>query len=258
MSYTTLLTHKAGTTRFVQINRPEVANKLSITCMEELKQEFEAATNDPGCRAVVLLGNEDWFCSGGELGDFRKKTILEIKAFGKAFISLHLAMQNCTRPIIAAVEGNAYGGGCSIVEACDLAISADSAEFAVPEVLDGLAPAMGFSGLYAFLPKKEAMAMGLLGEKLDARKAKQIGLINEVVPKNEVYQAAKNMAARFENLTPSGVRLFKELYADMGQRSYENRLKLGQSMMITLFKSEDGQEVLNAKDENRTPVWTEK
>lgn len=257
MAYTTLLTRKEGTTRFVQINRPEIDNKLSITCMQELKQELEAAAGDPTCRAVVLSGTSEWFCSGGELGDFRKKTILEIKAFGNAFISLHLAMQNCSRPIIAAVEGDAFGGGCSLVEACDLAVAADTARFAVPEMLDGLAPAMGFSGLYATLPKKEAMALGLLGEKLTAARAKELSLVNRVVPKEQVLTAAGEMAAVFADLTPTGIRLFKEMYADMGQRSYENRLKLGQSMMITLFKSKDGQEVLNSKDENRPPVWCE-
>ena len=106
-------------------------------------------------------------------------------------------------------------------------------------------------------PKKEAMALGLLGEKLSAERAKELSLVNKVVPKDQVMEAAAEMAAIFTDLTPTGIRLFKEMYADMGQRSYENRLKLGQSMMIALFKSKDGQEVLNSKDENRPPVWCE-
>ena len=65
------------------------------------------------------------------------------------------------------------------------------------------------------------------------------------------------MAAKFAGLTPTGVRLFKEMYADMGQRDYENRLKIGQGMMISLFKSKDGMEVLNSRDENRHPIWCE-
>lgn len=257
MEYTTILTHRDKATLYVQIHRPEMDNKLSIPCMQELRTVFEQSTQDKTCRAIVLAGNEKWFCSGGELGDFRRKSILEIREFGAAFISLHLAMQNCSHPIIAAVEGNAFGGGCSLVEACDLAVASDSALFAVPEILDGLAPAMGFSGLFSNLPKKKAMAMGLLGEKLNAAQALEAGLINRIVPEREVLQAAGEMAAGFAERTPTGVRLFKEMYADMGQRAYENRLRIGQSMMISLFKSKDGAEALNSKEENRAPVWCE-
>ena len=257
MGFTTILTHREASTLYVQINRPEVDNKLSIACMQELRTLFERSAQDKICRAIVLSGNSDWFCSGGELGDFRKKSILEIRTFGAAFISLHLAMQNCARPIIAAVEGKAFGGGCSLVEACDLAIAAEDAQFAVPEILDGLAPAMGFSGIFSNLPKKKAMAMGLLGEKLDAAQALAAGLVNQVVPRQCALQAAGEMAAKFAGLTPTGVRLFKEMYADMGQRDYENRLKIGQGMMISLFKSKDGMEVLNSRDENRHPIWCE-
>lgn len=257
MEFTTILTHREASTLYVQINRPEIGNKLSIACMQELRTLFEQSAQDRGCRAIVLSGNSDWFCSGGELGDFRRKSILEIRAFGAAFIGLHLAMQNCAHPIIAAVEGKAFGGGCSLVEACDLAVAAEDAQFAVPEILDGLAPAMGFSGLFCNLPKKKAMAMGLLGEKLTAAQALEAGLVNQVVPRQCVLKAAGEMAAKFAGLTPTGVRLFKEMYADMGQRSYENRLKIGQGMMVSLFKSKDGMEALNSRDEKRSPVWCE-
>ncbi len=237
MGNSTIKMENCAFVRMIQINRPEVNNKLSIACMKELKKELEHASQGDTCRAVVLYGNSEWFCAGGDLGDYRRKSIQEIKEFGDAFISLHLTMQSCSRPIIAAVEGKAYGGGCSLVEACDLAVASEDAEFAVPEMRNGLAPAMGFSGLFANLGKKQAMAMGLLGEKLSAEKAKELGLVNAVVKAEEVLSYAIKMAEQFQNFDPMAVNLFKEMYADMGQRAYENRLRIGQAMMVALFKA---------------------
>lgn len=245
MENRTIKTENRASVRMLQIDRPEVNNKLSIACMEELRKELEQASQGDACRAIVLCGNSEWFCAGGDIGDYRRKTVQEIKEFGNAFINLHLAMRKCRLPIIAAVEGKAYGGGCSLAEACDLAVASEDAEFAVPEILDGLAPAMGFSGLFANLGKKKAMAMGLLGEKLSAGMAKELGLVNEIVPGSDVLPYAVKLAERFQNFDPVAISLFKEMYADMGQRAYENRLRIGQAMMVTLFKAKgEGHEII--------------
>lgn len=241
--------------KYIQIDRPQANNKLSIECMRQIVEELDNAAADKRCHSVILHGCPDVFCSGGELGDYRKKSILEIKEFGNAFIALHLAMANCPKPIIAAVEGDAFGGGFSLVEACDLAVASETAMFAVPEITGGLAPAMGFAGIYANVPKKEAMALGLLGEKLSAEKACLLGMVNRVVPKGRALKEAEEIAVFFADANPTACRMFKELYADMGMRDYENRLRMGQAMMIALFKSNDGMEALSSQVEKREPVW---
>ncbi len=255
MDCANLQVKEIGSIRLVRIDREDTFNKLSIPCMNGIVALLHEYADDPGCRSVILAGGKEFFCSGGELGDFRKKTTMDIKTFGAAFIGLHTAMQQFPKPIIAAVEGNAFGGGFSLVEACDLAIGAQNALFAVPEILDGLAPAMGLSGLFANLPKKEIMSLGLLGTKLTAQQTLQCGLLNEVVPQAEVMGKALELATFFENKSPTAVRLFKELYADMGFAAYERRLRLGQSMMVALFKSNDGMEALSGKEEDRAPQW---
>ncbi len=237
MEYKNIIVTHTGSTCMIQINRPEADNKLSNECMEEIICTIKTAESSGKCRAVILTGLEEWFCAGGDIGNYWEKSILDIKAFGKAFIELHLTIYNSPLPIIAAVKGRAYGGGCSLVEVCDLAVASESAVFAVPEMKSGLAPAMGFSGLYSNLPKKKAMALGLLGEELNAWQAKELGLINEVVPDSKLMDAALEMASEFEGFDPVAVRLFKEMYVDMGAREYENRLKIGQSAMISLFKA---------------------
>lgn len=256
MRYNTLLVSEDENYYLVRINRPHVSNKLSIECMDELMDFLRESAEDHSHFSVILAGQEDYFCSGGELGDYRTKSTLEIKAFGKAFIDLHLSMSSYPKPIIAAVEGNAFGGGCSLVEACDLAVAAEDALLGIPEILDGLAPAMGLSGIFTALPKKETMAMGMLGLKLTAQKALDAGLVNYVVPKETVIEKAKEIAVFFSTVSPTAIRLFKELYSDMGMRNYENRLRMGQSMMISLFKSCDGIEALTSKLEGRAPKWS--
>ncbi len=244
-----------GSICIIRIDRPEMNNKLSIPCMQEIVRTLTDKANDDTCHSVIIAGSRDVFCSGGELGDFRKMTPMEIKEFGAAFISLHTAIVGFPKPVIAAVEGNAFGGGFSLVEVCDLAVAAEDATFAIPEILDGLAPAMGLSGIFSQMTKKEVMSLGLMGEKLSAAKALEYGMLNYVVMKKDVMDKAEELGGFFEDKSPTAVKLFKELYSDMGMKSYENRLHMGQSMMVTLFKSADGMEVLQAKEENRSPRW---
>lgn len=255
MQFTTLETKLESGVYYARINRPEAANKLSIECMQEIQQAL-ADASAAKCNGIILLGQQDMFCSGGELGDFRKKSSTEIMAFGNAFIALHLAICNCPIPVIAAVEGDALGGGFSLVEACDFAVGAKTAEFAIPEILNGLAPAMGLSGIFSNLTKKQVMELGLWGTSLSADRAVELGLLNFAVSRDEVLPKAVWIARQFENASPTAVRLFKELYVDMGLHAYDARLKMGRSMMLELFKSIDGAEVLNSKEEGRAPVWS--
>ncbi len=258
MDYEEVLTEQIGGVCLIRINRPDCNNKLSIHCMKTMKRILEEKSNDTSCHSFVLAGGEDFFCSGGELGDFRIKDTLEIRDFGSAFINLHTAIKHCPKPVIAAVEGNAFGGGFSLVEACDLAVAADSALFAIPEILDGLAPAMGLSGIFSQMTKKEVMSLGLLGTKLTAQQVLEHGIINSVVSKKDVINYALGLGEFFRDKSPVAVRLFKELYSDMGFLDYERRLHLGEAMMITLFKSEEGMEVLQAKEEQREPKWSKR
>jgi enoyl-CoA hydratase/carnithine racemase len=232
-----------------------MSNKLSIECMEEFTELLRSKTDDDSCHSVVLAGGDKFFCAGGELGDFRKKTSVEVKKFGNAFITMHLAMQYFPKPIVAAVEADAFGGGFSLVEACDLAVGAKDALFAVPEMATGLPPAMGFSGIYANVPKKTAMALGLMSKKLTAEQALEYGLLNEVALKNKVVARAMELAHYFDDKNPTSIRLFKEMYRDMGFLAYERRLRIGEGCMLATFKSADGQEVLTAQEEGRSPVW---
>ena len=237
------------------INRPEANNKLSIPCMRELIDAIGKCSEDKSCSCIMLTGYGEVFCCGGELGDFRIKSALDIKAFGAALIDLFLCIRKCPKPVVAVVNGNAFGGGFSLVEACDLAVADENALFAVPEILDGLAPAIGLSGIFSNLTKKQVMELGLLGKKLSAGEALALGMINAVASKENLMEKAVESASFFARANPTCIRLFKEMYYDMEMCQFENRLKIGQSMLIAMLMSDDCREVLDSKDENRAPVW---
>ncbi|MGE5607519.1 MAG: enoyl-CoA hydratase/isomerase family protein [Bacteroidota bacterium] len=242
-------------THFLTINRPESDNKLNIPFMTELVRVLKAAETDQSCRVVVLTASGKYFCNGGELGDFRIKSPLQIREFGEAFIDLHTAIHTLSKPVIAAIQGHVMGGGFSLVEACDLAVASEDALFGVPEIRSGLAPMMALTGVSRVFSRKKLMEMALLGEVISAAEAKQIGLVNRVCPKERVIDEALKIAGQLKMNNPTAIALCKKLYRDLDCLPYERQLEAGLSMLVVLLKSEDAAEALTANEEHRLPDW---
>ncbi len=217
---------------------------------------LSAADTDPNCHAVIFCAAGDVFCfGGGQIADHRKQSSLEVLEFGKYFIALHTAFGRCSKPVVCAVEAEAIGGGFSLIEACDLAIAADDALISICEMAGGLPPAMGMSGLFNELPKKVVMELGLLSKKFTAQEALDWGMLNRVVPRDQVMVEARKMAAQFNEKNPTSIAVFKEMFRRMGQNVYEQRMEIAEALLVTAFKSPNGYEVLNAKEEKRKPIY---
>ena len=244
-----------GSVWVIKINLPKTGNKLTIACMEELATAFREADVSPDCKAIVLGAWGDDFCTGGALGDFRKKSSMEIRRFSTAFIALHSTIQSISKPVIAAICGAVEGGGFTLVEVCDLAVAAEDAHFAIPEILDGLAPMMSLTGAERMLPRKKVMELALLGRSLSALEAKNLGLVNSICEKDEVLGKAIAIAKELSNKNPTSIYLCKALYHDLISDTYISNLEKAALMLVTLLKSEDAQEVLDARDDGRLPVW---
>ena len=240
------------------INRPESRNKLSIACMEEMSEILRSAEGESNCRAVILTSAGEYFCNGGDLGDYRVQSSIDIINFGSSFIKLHNTIINLSKPVIAAVQGHANGGGLNLVEACDLAVSSRHATFAVPEIRTGLAPMMAMAGLSRVLPRKGCMELSLLGESITAERALEIGLINRICEKEYVIDEAVKLANRIAERNPTAVALCKKLYSKTDAIAYNQKLEYGLNMLVSLLKSEDAWEALTANEENRTPKWKNK
>lgn len=230
-------------------------NKLDIPCMDELSLALQKADGNSECRVVILTAQGEYFCSGGELGDFRLKSPLAIREFGESFIALHTTIIKLKKPVIAAVQGHALGGGFNLVEACDLAVASDEATFGVPEMHAGLAPMMALAGLARVLTRKGVMELALFGDPISADRAKEIGLINWVGKKEEVMRQAIGLSKRLTTASPAAVATCKRLYYEADALNYQRQMECGLSMLVSLLKSEDAAEALQAKEENRDPVW---
>ncbi len=253
MAYKNIILEKIdGITKLV-INRPPV-NVMNQETLDELCSALEELAKDDETRVLLIRGQgERAFCAGVEVADHvGEKMPVMMKEFGRIFKLL----RNLGKPSIAVVNGMALGGGCEIVLGCDLAIASEKAKLGQPEIiLGGLAPAAA-PLLPRVLGEKKAFELLLLGESMNAVDAERFGLVNKVVPIEELDSAAEEMARKFLKMSGLSVRLVREAFyrsaeiADL-DKALETAVELG----IKSWETHDGQEGLKAYLEKRDPVW---
>jgi enoyl-CoA hydratase len=204
-----LLTQQDGPVLLLTIDRPRVRNALDPDTLIALADAIDTADED-GVRAIVLTGaGDNCFCSGMDLKALRALG----SAVAPAIHRFHAALEAATRPpVVAAVRGRAVGGGFEIMMRCDLVVASTRAHFALPEVGRGLVPQGGaLQELPGRLPLPLALELTLLGAKLDARRAAQLGLVNRVVPDAYVVATAQQLAAQLAEQPPATLRRARHL-----------------------------------------------
>src|SRR5207249_2105047 len=174
------------------IDRESARNALSPDVVQGLIASLAKAESDVAVRVLVLTGaGERVFCAGGDLGGLSGDGFLAGHDGRRAYGQLLLAIQNCSKPTLARVNGHALAGGLGLVLACDLAIAVDTAGFGTPEIDRGLFPMMMMAVLQRHLGRKRALQMVLLGERLTAAQALEWGLINQLVPAAQLDEATQ-------------------------------------------------------------------
>ena len=242
-----ILTELTNNILVITLNRPEAGNSLNAALSEGLSNALSDAATNPEVRAIVVTGaGEKIFCAGMDLKAFAAGE--DLAKIGMGFT----ALRNCTKPLIAAVNGHALAGGFEVVRLCDLIVSIETARFGIPEVKRGLFAAGGGVRLPARIPLAVAMEMGLTGDPIDAARAKELGLINQVVPAGELLEAALALAARITVNGPLAVQATKQLMLD--EIGDGNPALLGQ-LQRSVFSSEDAKEGPRAFAEKRAPNW---
>lgn len=239
----------------VTLRQPEKRNKLDIRCMEELIAVFCEQEEDPACRAIILAAEGEYFCGGGDLGDFRTKNTMEIRKFGEHLKKLFCTITRLSKPVIAAARGHVHGGGFTLLEACDLAVAGFESTFAIPEFAGGLSPVLSLVGVMQTVTRKTAMRMALLSEVLTASEALAAGIVNYVCENEKVLEKAMELALKISSLNPSSVHLCKKLYNSSRDLPYETQLEYGVGILTAMLTTENAKEVLDARDEGRDPVW---
>ncbi|MEI6252712.1 MAG: crotonase/enoyl-CoA hydratase family protein [Mycobacteriaceae bacterium] len=253
------LTERRGNTLVVTINRPEARNAVNQAVSVGVGDALQQAQDDPEIRAVVITGAGDKsFCAGADLKALsRGENIFhpDHPEWGFAGYVQHLI----DKPIIAAVNGTALGGGTELALASDLVVAQASAQFGLPEVKRGLIAAAG--GVFRIvdqLPRKVAMRLLVTGEPITAEEAARWGLINEVVPDGTVLDAALALAERITVNAPLAVQASKRvaLGVDEGAITAEkDSWKRSNREMRAVFSSEDAMEGPMAFAQKRAPVW---
>jgi len=239
----------------VTINRPERMNALHPPANFELEGIFNDFAADPDLWVAIITGaGERAFSAGNDLRWQAEGNKLEVPATGFAGLT---ARFDLAKPVIAAVNGVAMGGGFEIALACDLIIASDNAKFALPEPKVGLAALAG--GLHR-LPRqigvKRAMGMILTGRQVPAEEGKELGFVNEVVPAADLMAAAKRWAGLIMECSPMSIRASKEaVYKGLDIANLNEAVTGKYPAVAALFKSEDLIEGPRAFAEKRKPNW---
>jgi enoyl-CoA hydratase/carnithine racemase len=242
-----VLTEITNNVLVVTLNRPEAGNALNGALSEGLANALSEAAENPEVRAIVVTGaGEKIFCAGMDLKAFAAGE--DIAKIGLGFA----ALRKCKKPLIAAVNGHALAGGFEVVLMCDLVVSVDTARFGIPEVKRGLFAAGGGVRLPARIPMAVAMEMGLTGDPISADRAKELGLINEVVPAAGLRDAALALAGRVSANGPLAVQATKQLMLD--EIGAGNPALMGE-LQKAVFSSEDAKEGATAFAQKRAPEW---
>jgi enoyl-CoA hydratase len=245
---------RRGSTAIVRFNRPEARNAISpevSATMVGLLDEIEA---DDSLRAVVLTGTGEVFSAGADLkviASGRANDIANVKGGFAGLVS-----RDFPKPIIAAVNGPALAGGCEIVLSCDLVVAADTSRFGIPEVQRGLmAAAGGLIRLPKRLPLAIALELAMTGDPMDADRALQLGLVNRVVPRDDVLPTALALAERIAANSPIAVRQSRKLVREAAELDEAAGWKRTNELMVDVFTSGDAIEGATAFAEKRAPVW---
>jgi len=251
MPYKTIIVEIADHVALIRLNRPDALNALNSELLGELAQAVtEADTNDK-VRCLVITGSEKAFAAGADIKEMAEKTFVDV--FGtNMFMAEMAALENCRKPIIAAVSGYALGGGCELAMVCDFIIAADTAKFGQPEINLGVIAGMGGSQrLTRLVGKSKAMEMHLTGRFMEAEEAERSGLVSRVVPAKKLMDEVMASAQKIVEKSMIAVMAAKEAV----NRSYETTLAEGllheRRLFAGLFATEDQKEGMAAFLEKR-------
>ncbi|MDA9499205.1 enoyl-CoA hydratase-related protein [Bradyrhizobium sp. CCBAU 11357] len=246
-----------GAIAYVTVNRPKVLNALNVATWQDLSTAFENAKSDPTVRGVILTGAGDKaFIAGADIGGLAQASAIEAERssrFGQQVLDL---IENLGKPVVAAINGFALGGGCETAMACTIRIAVEHAKFGQPEVKLGLLPGGGGTQrLPRLVGKGRALQLILTGGLISAQEAHRIGLVNEIVPASELIPRAEALLSEIAANAPLAVKFALDATNKGMETSQSEGLVLEASYFGLCAGTEDKKEGTSAFLEKRAPQF---
>ncbi|HEX6957864.1 MAG TPA: enoyl-CoA hydratase [Ferrovibrio sp.] len=246
---------EAGLVRLT-LNRPKAYNSLSVGLMTALQNELDAIRADRSVKVVIIAANGPGFCAGHDLKEVRANPGRQ--AAEALFRQCSMLMQSIIalpQPVIAQVHGIATAAGCQLVASCDLAVAAETARFATPGVNIGLFCSTPMVALSRSVSRKHAMEMLLTGEMVAASRARELGLVNRVVPEDELDSAVLSLAGMIASKSPLTVKIGKEAFYRQLEMPLAQAYDYASRVMTENLLARDAAEGIDAFIEKREPKW---
>jgi enoyl-CoA hydratase/carnithine racemase len=242
---------------WLTLNRPSARNALTLGLMAALTQELDRIADDQAVKVVVIGGAGPAFCAGHDLREMRARP--ERAAYEETFAAcsrLMLSVVRLPKPVIARVHGIATAAGCQLVATCDLAVAADTARFATPGVNIGLFCSTPMVALTRAVGRKAAMEMLLTGDLIPAERAREIGLVNRVVPESALDDATAALAEGIAAKSPLTLAIGKEAFYAQAEMNLADAYQHTSEVMTRNMLARDAAEGIDAFLQKRQPVWT--
>jgi len=256
LNWSSLLFKKEGHIGLLSINRPEALNALNSTLLEELSQAIDMVEKDPDIHVLILTGEGRAFVAGADINEMKHMSPMEARVFAEKGMSLFRKIELMEKPVIAAVNGFALGGGCELSMCTDIRIASEKAKFGQPEVGLGITP--GFAGtqrLARLIGSGRAKELIFTCDIIDAAEAYRIGLVNKVVPVEELMYASIEMANKILQKSQLAVRYAKTAINRGIETDLETGMIIEKDLFGLCFATEDQKEGMGAFLEKRTPNY---
>ncbi len=239
-----ILIENNGSVRTVTLNRPDKRNALNDELIAALKDALREADADESLRAIVIRGSGKDFCSGADLSALQRIATASYEdniEDARSLAELFALIRSVRVTVIAAVHGRALAGGCGLALGCDLVVAGESARFGFPEVKIGFVPAMVAAILRRNLGEKKSFELLTQGFEFTAAEALQFGLINRIVPDDELAAAVMDFANVYTKVSGSAVAMTKRLLYDIDADTYQTAIEKGVTVNATARMTDDCQ-----------------
>ena len=256
MDFETISYSQDGPGAFLTIQREQARNAINPQVMKELIAAIEQATASKDVRVIVITGAGDKaFCAGGDLGGGMAAGAVAQHLDRAQLSRLFRTMRTAGKPVVAMVNGHALGGGFGLMLACDLVVAAEHAKVGTPEVNIGLWPFIITSVIHRNIPSKVALEMMMLGKRISATEANQLGFINSVVPAGDLNEAVRTLVSDLASKSPLVLKLGKDSFYAAEEMTFDSALSYLESQLSIGLMAEDAMEGIQAFIQKRPPEW---